>query len=298
MKLLTLSLAIAPLSLGALFSSEPASEVNYLEHALFGGFNPALYSDSAQCQGDCQEDEETNPASQNNGSHSRGILSELIRNFLQPKENYPAGSNEAIASDISDLNHIVVDSTPVFEMLYNYINSASKQIEVPVYPQSTAIVDAETAPEIESSGILNRLIDEFMDADRPDSIATSIAENWIMAAEKSPASLAASYAEDFFAPTSFVAQSEADSPSAENVFDFNSWKNRVDSAAHRLVTNVEGIIVHFLPTASPQTPSATAAGWYEDAMHFEDNFTAVTNMIQDSDEMVESESLTHWFDYI
>ncbi|KAJ2804629.1 hypothetical protein H4R20_002429 [Coemansia guatemalensis] len=303
MKFLTLSLAIAPVSMGALFSSKPASEASQLSHALLDGFDSSLHSASVQCQGNCQGGEESSPsvAPQDNGSPSSGLLSGLVRNFLQPKENAPAVADKASASATAESNHIVVDSTPVFELLYNYINaaSASRQAEAPAYLQSTAAIETEAAPETASTGAINRLVAAFMDAGQPDSVATSTAENWMMAAEETPsASLAAAYAEDSIAPTAFAAQTEADVPNAEYGFDFNSWGSRVDSAAHRLVTNVEGIIVHFLPTVSPQTSLATAADLEETAARFEDSFTAATNMIQDNDEQAESGSLTHWFDYI
>lgn len=43
---------------------------------------------------------------------------------------------------------------------------------------------------------------------------------------------------------------------AEESFDFNSWGQRVDNAAHKLVSNVGAVIVQFLPTTTAPLSSA------------------------------------------
>ncbi|KAJ1763746.1 hypothetical protein LPJ69_002274 [Coemansia sp. RSA 1752] len=87
--------------------------------------------------------------------------------------------------------------------------------------------------------------------------------------------------------TEFGAQLDAlDNPG----FDFNSWGDRVNNAAHRLITNVEGIIVHFLPT-SAAVPETNADIRVEE-------FTATNYINADIEENVESASIAHWFDFM
>ncbi|PIA13648.1 hypothetical protein COEREDRAFT_89401 [Coemansia reversa NRRL 1564] len=271
MKLLTLSLAIVQVSLGALFSSEPVDEISQQEYPLLDRLNLALRPAGAQCQSNCEGGKNDNfdVASLNGGSGISDILSEFIRNFLQDKESTPVVAEEAVDADIVDSNHIIVDSTPLFELLYSYINdgTASSQTEKSVYSQSISAIDAES---------------------------------WMMASEKAASENleATTYLKDFLAPTPSIAQSSADASITEYNFDFNSWGDRVDRAAHRLVSNVEGLIVHFLPTISSQIPLATAVDLDEVATRFDESFTATTNMIEENHKVIENDSIAHWFAYI
>ncbi|KAJ2817045.1 hypothetical protein IWW50_006295 [Coemansia erecta] len=132
----------------------------------------------------------------------------LVREFM---------GTEAPSSSVDSPNHILLEATPVIELLYNYMNPASAE-EVFEAPQSkVSEVSADQGP-------INRLVAAFMNSDVE------------VAATAAP--------EDVY---EYAAQSETLN---EAMFDFNSWGDRVDSAAHRLVNNVEGIIVHFLPTSS------------------------------------------------
>ncbi|KAJ2611757.1 hypothetical protein H4S08_003007 [Coemansia sp. RSA 1365] len=270
MKFLTLSLAIAPVSLGVLFSSEPVIEISQPEYPLFNRLNLALRPAGVQCQSNCEGDEDVNSAvaSLDDGRDKGGILSELIRNFLQDKESTPVVAEAAAAADIAESNHIVVDSTPLFELLYNYINddSVSSQTEESLYSQSISDIDTE---------------------------------EWMMASDEAPSENLEStaYVKDFLAPTPFIAKTSADASVIEYGFDFNSWEDRVDRAAHRLVSNVEGLIVQFLPTISSRIPLATAVDLDDVAACFDKSFTATTNMIEENDKAIDNNNLAHWFDY-
>ncbi|KAJ2385523.1 hypothetical protein H4S02_004285 [Coemansia sp. RSA 2611] len=69
-------------------------------------------------------------------------------------------------------------------------------------------------------------------------------------------------------------------------FDFNSWGDRVNSAARRLAANVEGVVVHFLSTAESEPESEPTEAQL-------DEFTAATSFAS-----VEAEtSPTHWYDF-
>ncbi|KAJ1901396.1 hypothetical protein LPJ66_000811 [Kickxella alabastrina] len=61
----------------------------------------------------------------------------------------------------------------------------------------------------------------------------------------------ARWASKLQATTSVVA-ADADA-SATPGFDFNSWADRVDNAAHRLVNNVNGVAMRFLDENEPET---------------------------------------------
>ncbi|KAJ2499937.1 hypothetical protein GGH96_003120 [Coemansia sp. RSA 1972] len=327
MKIAVLSLALATTVMGE-----------------FSLFAPASSSYGIQCQGECLGESGSQVvAPQSESPAFPDATSAKIRDFVEIEVVTPSD------------NHILLEGTPIIELINGYINNPRRRIEDMF----------EEAPQASAEqGPLNRLVSAFMNNGRqalmagpetsydalsvntvvpeidydvqsvaavvPESsydvqstdtvapetdynvlsVATAVPESTYVkqsvASEMpetlySEMSLASEVPETVYgaiplateAPeTSFGAQLDALDTTG---FDFNSWGDRVNNVAHRLVTNVEGIIVHFLPTVSvaPETSADIRV----------EEFTAATNYINaeidnDIEDDVESTSITHWFDFM
>ncbi|KAJ2839543.1 hypothetical protein J3B01_000610 [Coemansia erecta] len=305
----------------------------------FSLFAPVSSSYDIQCQGEC--------------------LGESGSQAVEPQSESPAFP-DATSAKIHDFveievvtpsdNHILVEGTPIIELINGYINNPRRRIEDMF----------EEAPQASNKqGLLKHLVSAFMNDDRPalmaepetsyealsvdtvvpeidydalsvdtvvpeatydaqsvdtvvpkakydalsvataapeadydeQSVATVVPESTYVkqsVASEVPETVYGSMSLATEAPeTEFGAQLDAlDNPG----FDFNSWGDRVNNAAHRLITNVEGIIVHFLPT-SAAVPETNADIRVEE-------FTATNYINADIEEDVESASIAHWFDFM
>ncbi|KAJ2121580.1 hypothetical protein IW147_004114 [Coemansia sp. RSA 720] len=320
----------------------------------FSLFAPVSSSYGIQCQGECLGESGSQVvAPQSESPAAPDATSARIRDFVEIEVVTPSD------------NHILVDSTPIIELINGYINNPRRRIEdmfeeaeqasaeqgplnhlvsafmnngrlelmagpetsydalsadtvVPettydalsadtVVPeidndeQSVASVVPETDYDVMSMATAAPETDYdvlSVDSAAPEttyyalSAATAVPESTYVkqsVATEVPETVYSEMSLATEAPeTSYGAQLDAlDEPG----FDFNSWGDRVNNVAHRLVTNVEGIIVHFLPTSS--VALETSAN-----VHVEE-FTAATNYINaETDEDAESSSITHWFDFM
>ncbi|KAJ2174022.1 hypothetical protein GGH16_001528 [Coemansia sp. RSA 560] len=305
----------------------------------FSLFAPVSSSYDIQCQGEC--------------------LGETGSQVVAPQSESPAFP-DATSAKIHDFveievvtpsdNHILVEGTPIIELINGYINNPRRRIED---------MFEEASQASNKQGLLKHLVSAFMNDDRPalmagpetsydalsvdtvvpeidydeqsvdtvvpeatydalsvdtvipeatydalsvataapeadydeQSVATVVPESTYVkqsVASKVPETVYGSMSLATEAPeTEFGAQLDAlDNPG----FDFNSWGDRVNNAAHRLITNVEGIIVHFLPT-SAAVPETNADIRVEE-------FTATNYINADIEENVESASIAHWFDFM
>ncbi|KAJ2450777.1 hypothetical protein EV183_004064 [Coemansia sp. RSA 2336] len=173
------------------------------------------------------------------------------------------GTNEPASS--TAFGRAAGQPTPVIELIYNYINVDSASEE------DAAVVQPTAAAE---QGPINRLVAAFMGpgSDMPAS-SVGVEEDYPASAESSQ----------------------------PNAFDFNSWGDRVSSAANRLVKNVEGIVVQFMPTASA-SPADNGAFLADNEVSLADDeasladvdqVTAATNFMS-----AESSNPVNWYDFI
>ncbi|KAJ2149402.1 hypothetical protein IW142_000129 [Coemansia sp. RSA 564] len=305
----------------------------------FSLFAPVSSSYDIQCQGEC--------------------LGETGSQVVAPQSESPAFP-DATSAKIHDFveievvtpsdNHILVEGTPIIELINGYINNPRRRIED---------MFEEASQASNKQGLLKHLVSAFMNDDRPAlmagpetsydalsvdtvvpeidydeqsvdtvvpeatydalSVDTVIPEATYDALSVATAAPEADYDEQSVATvvpeSTYVKQSVAskvpetvygsmslatEAPETElgaqldaldnPGFDFNSWGDRVNNAAHRLITNVEGIIVHFLPT-SAAVPETNADIRVEE-------FTATNYINADIEEDVESASIAHWFDFM
>ncbi|KAJ2218370.1 hypothetical protein IW143_003159 [Coemansia sp. RSA 520] len=305
----------------------------------FSLFAPVSSSYDIQCQGEC--------------------LGETGSQVVAPQSESPAFP-DATSAKIHDFveievvtpsdNHILVEGTPIIELINGYINNPRRRIED---------MFEEASQASNKQGLLKHLVSAFMNDDRPAlmagpetsydalsvdtvvpeidydeqsvdtvvpeatydalSVDTVIPEATYDALSVATAAPEADYDEQSVATvvpeSTYVKQSVAskvpetvygsmslatEAPETElgaqldaldnPGFDFNSWGDRVNNAAHRLITNVEGIIVHFLPT-SAAVPETNADIRVEE-------FTATNYINADIEENVESASIAHWFDFM
>ncbi|KAJ2648496.1 hypothetical protein IWW40_003912 [Coemansia sp. RSA 1250] len=191
----------------------------------------------------CQGDcqGEESVAPQADSSAVPGAIHAFMREFMGTDE--PASSTE--------LNHVFNQPTPVIELIYNYINpDTASEKEVPMSQPTMASAEQEEGP-------INRLMAAFIGPNTGYTPASSVdAEN-----EQHPVSVESKQLNGL-------------------EFDFNSWGDRVSSAANRLVKNVEGIVVQFLPASSASLADI-------------DEATAATNFIE-----AESSNPANWYDFI
>ncbi|KAJ1855015.1 hypothetical protein LPJ73_002387 [Coemansia sp. RSA 2703] len=127
----------------------------------------------------------------------------------------------------SESNHLVIYNTPVFEMLYNFMGLADEKV-----PESAVSIESAASPEsatveLASASEEPTHVNRFVEA-QTSTVALDSNEN---------------------------AQVEDDAP----VFDFNSWGERVDNAAHRLVSNVGNVVINFLSESEINRASPTLA---------------------------------------
>ncbi|KAJ2481675.1 hypothetical protein IWW56_001586 [Coemansia sp. RSA 2131] len=306
----------------------------------FSLFAPVSSSYGIQCQGECLGESGSQVvAPQSESPAAPDATSARIRDFVEIEVVTPSD------------NHILVDSTPIIELINGYINNPRRRIE-------DMFEEAEQASA--EQGPLNHLVSAFMNNGRlelmagpetsydalsadtvvpeidndeqsvasvvpetdydvmsmataapetdydvlsVDSAAPETTYDALSAATAVPEStyvkqsVATEVPETVYGEMSLATEAPETSYGAqldaldEPGFDFNSWGDRVNNVAHRLVTNVEGIIVHFLPTSS--VVLETSAN-----VHVEE-FTAATNYINaETDEDAESSSITHWFDFM
>ncbi|KAJ1793581.1 hypothetical protein LPJ62_000120 [Coemansia sp. RSA 2167] len=308
MKIAVLSLALATTVMGE-----------------FSLFAPVSSSYDIQCQGECLGESGSQVvAPQSESPAFPDATSAKIHDFVEIEVVTPSD------------NHILVEGTPIIELINGYINNPRRRIEDMF----------EEAPQASNEqGLLKHLVSAFMNDDRPalmagpetsydalsvdtvvpeatydalsvdtvvpkakydarsvataapeadyneQPVATVVPESTYVkqsVASEVPETVYGSMSLATEAPeTEFGAQLDAlDNPG----FDFNSWGDRVNNAAHRLITNVEGIIVHFLPT-SAAVPETNADIRVEE-------FTATNYINADIEENVESASIAHWFDFM
>ncbi|KAJ2160819.1 hypothetical protein GGF46_001949 [Coemansia sp. RSA 552] len=171
---------------------------------------------------------------------------------------------DVLGNDVSSSvdNHINLAGTPVAEMLYNYLNPANAE------PASDYDAPADSPADTRAGGPINHIVSAFLKPASSPSDQPSANE-----------------AAEAIARDENDRESDApDDAEANDEFDVNSWVDRVDSAAHRLVTNVEGIIVQFLPTSAEAVESV-------------EELAAATNLAEkQQEEEEEVPSLTHWYD--
>ncbi|KAJ2028302.1 hypothetical protein H4S04_008765 [Coemansia sp. S16] len=233
MKMFILSLvaiAVAPASLAAAISSVQQEE--YQTIGFLNNFVASLahmQTASPQCQGDCQgsgnevtavsAEEPQQPASINQ-------ISVLIREFVHPFQ-------QAVES----AKFAAVQGTPAIDMIYNYLNT-------PTFASPAA---ASPTPSL-----VNRL-------EANDLTGTAVPAGWWFAPASLASENAVSSAPDspFAAIATFTAVPQADEEVEEvasvqsvSSFDYNSWGQRMDNAAIKMVRNVEGIIFEFIPSAA------------------------------------------------
>ncbi|KAJ2823475.1 hypothetical protein FBU31_004266 [Coemansia sp. 'formosensis'] len=245
MKMFILSLvtiAVAPASLAAAISSVQQEE--YQTIGFLNNFVASLthmQSASPQCQGDCQgsgseatavsAQELLQPASINQ-------ISVLIREFVHPFQQAAASAKFAAAL-----------GTPAIDMVYNYLNT-------PTF--------ANPASSSPTPSLVNRL-------EASELTATAVPAGWWFApASKSAVSSSAPYypVADISTFTASPLAEEEEVEENESVqsvsgFDYNSWGQRMDNAAIKMVRNVEGIIFEFVPSAV--TVQALSNFEYDDA---------------------------------
>ncbi|KAJ1720510.1 hypothetical protein LPJ53_004872 [Coemansia erecta] len=123
--------------------------------------------------------------------------------------------------DNSEPNHVVIYNTPAFEMLYNFMG-----LEDEAAPESVASPESATV-ELASASEEPTHVNRFVEA------------------ESSPIGL----------DSNDHVQEDEDAP----VFDFNSWGERVDNAAHRLVSNVGNVVINFLSESEINRATPTLA---------------------------------------
>ncbi|KAJ2134029.1 hypothetical protein IW139_003457 [Coemansia sp. RSA 353] len=322
MKIAVLSLALATTVMGE-----------------FSLFAPVSSSYDIQCQGECLGESGSQVvAPQSESPAFPDATSAKIHDFVEIEVVTPSD------------NHILVEGTPIIELINGYINNPRRRIEDMF----------EEAPQASNEqGLLKHLVSAFMNDDRPAlmagsetsydalsvdtvvpeidydeqsvdtvvpeatydalSVDTVVPEATYDALSVATAAPEADYDEQAVATvvpeSTYVKQSVAselpetvygsmslatEAPETEfgaqldaldnPGFDFNSWGDRVNNAAHRLITNVEGIIVHFLPT-SAAVPETNADIRVEE-------FTATNYINADIEENVESASIAHWFDFM
>ncbi|KAJ2747793.1 hypothetical protein GGI20_000263 [Coemansia sp. BCRC 34301] len=233
MKLSILTLAavsVAPASLAAAISS-----VQHEEYETIGFLNnfvaslAQMQTVSPQCQGDCQGSSgEVTAVSIEEPQQSASVnqISVLIREFVQPFQQ--AMQSASIAQE-----------TPAFDMIYGYLNAATSPSPVALLPTPSLVNRVETR--------------EFLETAAPGwwfAHAAVASESAVSSAPYSPAiaSSAASQADKDV--------EEVDNASVQGSgFDYNSWGQRIDRAAFKLASNVEGIIIGFVPSATVQEVS-------------------------------------------
>ncbi|KAI8319738.1 hypothetical protein GQ54DRAFT_319687 [Martensiomyces pterosporus] len=205
--------------------------------AIFSNVQPDTASASLQCQGNCQGDDQ---ASQD----AVGGLGRVIR------EQFNTGIS-AENSDAPATNTLSADqSTPVIEMIYNYI-----------LPQDQGASAASSAPTLASwlDAAADAATGSFASAE-----STSLTQrNTIWQASQTLSTVDVAYS-----------QKSSEIGAAVGEFDVSSWGNRIDSAAHKLASNIGGIIINFqhtsaepedssiIPVGRIENESAAHSGWF------------------------------------
>ncbi|KAI9503100.1 hypothetical protein GGI25_001970 [Coemansia spiralis] len=190
---------------------------------------------TAQCDGSCTSEPALNLAS---------IVQGIVGRATQVDSGY----------------HIIVQNTPIVEMIYNYMNpedtgaSVLGKVEMQAsdasqeeFPSSAILLPASTVT-------VTVTVTESGDE---QSESTSVASS----AEKEPllaATAAANRPDVPPAAKAFEIVAPAASADEDVDFDYKSWSSRIDAAAHKLASNVGGIIVSFLPNISPTGEAAIA----------------------------------------
>ncbi|KAJ2140542.1 hypothetical protein IW136_002558 [Coemansia sp. RSA 678] len=289
----------------------------------FSLFAPVSSSYDIQCQGECLGEGQV-VAPQSESPAFPDATSARIHDFVEVEVVTPSD------------NHILVEGTPIIELINGYINNPRRHVEDMF----------EEAPQASNGqGLLKHMVSAFMNDDRralmagpetsydalsvdtvvpeidydEQSVDTVVPEATYDALSVATAAPEADYDEQSVATvapeayyneqpvatvvpeSTYVKQSVAtEAPETEygaqlNAldepgFDFNSWGDRVNNAAHRLITNVEGIIVQFLPT-SAAVPETNVDIRVEE-------FTATNHINADIEEDAESSSITQWFDFM
>ncbi|KAJ2850527.1 hypothetical protein IWW36_001845 [Coemansia brasiliensis] len=221
---------------------------------------PTSNSAGVQCQGDCQGEESVAP--QLDGSAVPGAIHAFMREFMGTDVPAP------LASPSTEYNRDFNQPTPVIELIYNYINpNTASEEETPIAQQTLASAEQEEGP-------INRLVAAFINP--------------------STDYLPGSAIEDAQDNKQYPAQVQSQGSKILE-FDFNSWGDRVSSAANRLVKNVEGIVVQFMPTPSSSVAWANSEKAESAILADVDEETAATNFIEVE---AESSNPAHWYDFI
>ncbi|KAJ2449111.1 hypothetical protein GGF42_004877 [Coemansia sp. RSA 2424] len=249
MKLSILALAAisaAPASLAAVipsFQQENYESIGFINNLVAS--LAKMQSASPQCQGDCQgSGGEVTAVSVEEPQQTQSVnqISVLIREFVHPFQQVMQSASIVAAQE-----------TPAIEMIYNYLNSPAS-FASPAAPSSTP-------------SLVNRV--------EAEELSETAAPGWwfasVAAASKSAMGSSTPYSPAFAAIASTAAPQaneeevgEMDNASVQSSgFDYNSWGQRIDNAALKLASNVEGIIVEFVPSAA--TVQALSGTEYEDA---------------------------------
>ncbi|KAJ2882478.1 hypothetical protein IWW38_005655, partial [Coemansia aciculifera] len=240
-------ISAAPASLAAAISSVEQEEyetIGFLNNFVASFVH--MQSVSSQCQGsECQGSGAEVTAASADEPPSANQISILIREFVHPfQQGVPSASIDA------------VQDTPAIEMIYEYLNAQ------PTLLASSAAVDAASSP---SPSLVNRVEAEELSE-------TAVAPRWWFA--HAAATSSAPYAPAATLQASNVVDEVDDSNASvqSKSFDFDSWGKRIDNAALRLASNIDGIIVDFMPSVA--TVQAIPSIEIEDAL--EDMAAAAT----------------------